>query len=98
MANSDHVINHCGFTAEIKKAGIDKFRFRELVVERAGQIIASVTSGKESKPHKLAGVEIAAFAVAMHVISQGALQIARDLGTDLGDLKALASSQHISSC
>ena len=98
MANPNHVINHCGFTAEIKKAGIDELGFRELVMERDGQIITSITSGQPTAPHKFAGVELAAFAVAMSVINEGAEEIARDLGTDLDDLKELASSQHISSC
>ncbi len=94
-----HAIDHCDLYAEIaRKMTADDFK--EEVMSRTAQLVtdAQTGNGKVSKPHKLAGVELVARSVAQSVIDAGARQIAEDLRVDIGELKELAASTHISSC
>lgn len=92
-------INHCGMTAEAQNAGYTKEDFQEAVMERAGQLVTKAITGEDpGSPHGLAGVELVATAVANAIVEEGARQVAQDLGVNLGELKKLAQSTHISIC
>jgi len=94
-----HAINHCELTSQVREAGHSVDDLKEMVMERAGQIVAEAfTGGKKSKRHDLPGVELMALSVAMHVINEGANEVAGDLELDLGELKEHATGEHISSC
>ncbi|MBI4020895.1 MAG: hypothetical protein HY369_01495 [Candidatus Aenigmarchaeota archaeon] len=97
MSNSV-VIDHCTFTGKIQEA-MSADDFKEAVMARAGQIVASVLKGDNgSKPHKLAGVEVVAASIARSVIEGGAGAICRDMDVSLVQLRELARSTHISFC
>lgn len=92
-------INHCEMRDQIKEAGLGKEDFMEAVLERAGAIVITTLAGKGAgKPHKYPGVELAAMAVANHVINEGANKVAADLEVPLDDLKTQGASKHISWC
>lgn len=94
-----HAINHCGLTAAVQDAGLTARDFQEEVMNRAAELITTAQTGQNGHtPHRLAGVELVAKAVATHVIDEGARQVAGDLGVNLTRLKVLAASEHISSC
>jgi hypothetical protein len=95
---SNYAINHCELVEEIRNKNLDSDDFKEEVMNRVPGIIESIKTGKTTKPHKLAGVELVAFSLAIHVIEEGARQIASDLDVDLDRLKKHAVSEHISSC
>lgn len=92
-----YAINHCEMRNKIKDQ-MDREDFMEAVMERSGQIVVEIREGKQGKPHHLRGVEIVAWSVALATLEAGAREIASDMDVSLADLKAQASSAHISSC
>jgi hypothetical protein len=82
----------------MQNAGMDSFSFNEEVMQRAGEMVVAAQGGDPGKPHKFSGVELAARAVANYVIEKGASILAKDMGSDLAQLKKLAASEHISDC
>ena len=97
----DHAINHCQLVDEARDAQVDTVTFQEQVLERAHQLVLDRTGAggeKASEPHQLRAIEVAAVAVADHVIQEGARQIASDFRVSLDDLKDHAAAEHISSC
>jgi len=87
MSNADYVINHCGFYQQVLDSGMDSADFTEAVMEQVGKIVEGTLAGKSVKPHKFPGVELVAKSVALHVIEDGARQVAQDLDVDVDRLK-----------
>lgn len=91
-------INHCEQRDNIKRMGLSSDDFKEVVLVRVGAIVSDAQSGKQSKPHKLAGVEMVAQVIAHKVLHQGARELCNDFDVNLDRLAEHASATHISSC